>query len=74
MVDDTNPIRQFHPYQPMRDVPASERPRSGLRGVVDRARSIDTAALRDWGRAHPGTLLGGLAGAAIGIGLMRRMR
>jgi hypothetical protein len=66
MVDNTNPVSQFHPYQPVRDVPASERPSSGLKDTVNKA--------RDWGRQNPGTLLGGLAAAAIGIGLMRRMR
>lgn len=66
MVDNTNPIRQFHPYQAMRDVPASERQAGAAKTNVDK--------IRDWGRAHPGTLLGGLAGAAIGFGVMRRMR
>jgi len=78
MIDNTNPINQFHPYQPVTDVPASERPASGLRGMLNKARSFDVNGsvnrARDWGRQNPGALLGGIAGAAIALGLMRKMR
>jgi len=75
MVDNTNPISQFHPYQPMREVPVAERPVSGLRGMLDKARTNpNVSRARDWGRNNPGMLLGGLAGAAIALGLMRRSR
>jgi len=35
MVDNINPNSQFHPYQPMIETPVSERPASGLNGMMD---------------------------------------
>jgi len=76
LVDNVNPTNQFHPYQPMDDIPAALKSPGGLNSVLDKARSVDVGGsaklVRDWGKAHPGTLLGGLAGAAIGLGLWRR--
>jgi len=62
MVDNINPNSQFHPYQPMSDTPAAERPKS-----------LDALGkVREYARTKPGVVLGGLAALAIGIGLLRR--
>jgi hypothetical protein len=66
MIDKTNPTNQFHPYQPPEaDIapPASH---------IDMKQSIEKA--RNFARSNPGALLGGLAAAAIGLGLLRRNR
>src|SRR5512140_796573 len=34
MVDQTNPNDQFHPYQPATETPVSERPQSGISGML----------------------------------------
>ena len=60
MIDNVNPSSQFHPYQPMNDTPASELVRSGLDKV------------REFARAKPAVVLGGLAALVIGAALMRR--
>lgn len=63
MVDNVNPTNQFHPYQPMKETPVAERqPPSVLNKV------------RDYAKARPGMILGGLAAAAIGLGMLRRGR
>jgi len=62
MVDNVNPNSQFHPYQPVNDTPAAERLK-GL-GALDK--------VREYARAKPGVVLGGLAALAIGVGLLRR--
>ncbi len=62
MVDNTNPSNQFHPYLPMNDPPASERLQTN--DVL--------AKVREYARAKPGVVLGGLAALAIGAGLLRR--
>ena len=74
MVDNLNPTSQFHPYQPMDDMPQSERSESGLSGVMKKFGSADVTEslgkLRSYARANPGKVLGGLAAVAIGIGLL----
>ena len=76
MVDILNPTSQFHPYQPMDDVPQSERSESGLGGMVKKLRSADVneslGKLRSYARANPGKVLGGLAALVIGLGLLRK--
>lgn len=85
MVDNTNPTSQFHPYQP----PEVSSPRrselGGLSGMLSKL-GIDPSALsgtnvresvdkaRTAARNNPGLVLGGLAAAAIGLGLMRKKR
>jgi len=63
MVDNLNPTNQFHPYQPMKDVPIAEREPTGLQSI---------GKLRAYAQANPGKVLGGLAAVMIGLGLMRR--
>lgn len=76
MEDNLNPTSQFHPYQPMKEVPIAEREPSGLGGVMNKIGSIDMneslGKLRAYAQANPGKVLGGLAAVAIGLGLMRR--
>jgi hypothetical protein len=76
MVDNLNPTSQFHPYQPMRDVPIAEREPSGLSGMMNKMGSIDMneslGKLRTYAQANPGKVLAVLAAVAIGLGLMRR--
>ena len=76
MVDNLNPTSQFHPYQPMDDVPQSERSESGLRDMVKKLGSADVkeslGKLRSYAQANPGKVLGGLAAVAIGLGLLRK--
>lgn len=63
MVDNVNPTNQFHPYLPVKETPVAERPPR---------RSLDK--VRDYARSNPGVVLGGIAAAAIGLGLMRGRR
>jgi len=80
MVDNTNPTNQFHPYQPPTDTPVAERPQSGLGGMLSKAGlgNLDVNGslnkVRDYAKAKPGLVLGGLAAAAIGLGMMRGRR
>jgi len=62
MQDKTNPTSQFHPYQPVEATPVAERPSTGFKNV--RAKMQNIAA------SNPGALLGGIAAAAIGIGIL----
>ena len=62
MVDNVNPNSQFHPYQPMNDMPAVER----LKGMGSLGK------VREYARTKPGVVLGGLAALAIGVGLLRK--
>ncbi|HEU5162277.1 MAG TPA: hypothetical protein VFV54_03935 [Thermoanaerobaculia bacterium] len=72
-----SPTTQFHPYQAPDATPVSEREDGAIGSAMKRAgvnparvqSSIERA--RTWGRRHPGRLLGGLAIAVIGAGLMR---
>lgn len=50
MVDNVNPVSNFHPYQPVSDVPAAERPAVGWKGLLQKLRSIDA---RGWVRSKP---------------------
>jgi hypothetical protein len=63
MVDNVNPTSQFHPYQPMDDIPQSERSESAKEPL---------GKLRSYARENPGKVLGGLAAVAIGLGLLRK--
>ncbi len=77
MVDKFNPNSQFHPYQPVNDVPASERSMGGLGGILNKIGMGNLGGdslgkVRDYARAKPGIALGALAALAIGAGLMRR--
>jgi len=77
MVDNVNPTSQFHPYQPVTDVPVRDREESsGLGGIMNKMGSVDMNAslgkLRAYTQANPGKVLGGLVAVAIGLGLMRR--
>ena len=80
MVDNMNPTNQFHPYQPVDVVPASERAESRLGDILGKL-GIDSKSLklndalgkaRRYAKSNPGVVLGGLAALAIGVGLMRR--
>lgn len=62
-VDKVNPTNQFHPYEPADAIPHSE--------VPDKPGSM-FSKVRDYARGNPAVALGGLAAAAIGLGLMRR--
>jgi hypothetical protein len=66
MIDNVNPTNQFHPYQRPMDTPVAERQASGLSSSLNK--------MRDYAKARPGILLGGLAAAAIGLGMLRRGR
>lgn len=80
MVDNVNPTNQFHPYQPPTDTPVAERPASGLNGFLSKAGlgNVDVNGslnkVRDYAKSNPGMVLGGLAAAAIGLGMMRGRR
>jgi hypothetical protein len=69
MVDNLNPTSQFHPYQPMDDVPQSERIATKL-GSADVNESL--RKLRSYAQANPGKILAGLAAVVIGLGLLRK--
>jgi len=73
MIDNVNPNSQFHPYQPVNDLPASERRQGGLRGMLGSVlKNGQLSSIRDYAKAKPGIVLGGLAALAIGAGLMRK--
>jgi uncharacterized protein with NAD-binding domain and iron-sulfur cluster len=78
MVDNVNPTNQFHPYQPPTDTPVAERQASGLNGILSKAKNLDLngslGKVREYAKSNPGMVLGGLAAAAIGLGMMRRAR
>jgi len=86
MVDNVNPNSQFHPYQPMNETPAAERQQDGLgaliNGVLGKLGGTGSLSnvnmngslgkVREYARAKPGVVLGGLAALAIGAGLLRK--
>ena len=72
MVDNVNPNSQFHPYQPVNDMPASERQQGGLRGMLGSTLNSSLGSVREYAKAKPGVVLGGLAALAIGAGLLRK--
>ncbi len=80
MVDNLNPTNQFHPYQPPSDTPVAERQPSGLGGMLSKAGlgNVDLngslSKVRDYAKSNPGMVLGGIAAAAIGLGMMRGRR
>ena len=71
MVDNYNPTNQFHPYKAPEAVPQSEVRRSGL----DKIRNMNVRGsldkVRGYAQRNPGALLGGIAAAAIGLGLLQ---
>ena len=83
MVDKLNPTNQFHPYQPTDATPVAERPVGGLKDMlsnfnVDKLRNglngVNVDKVRNMAASKPGLVLGGLAAAAIGLGMMRGRR
>jgi hypothetical protein len=78
MVDNVNPTNQFHPYQPPTDTPVAERPATGLNGFLERSglKNVDMNGslnkVRDYAKTNPALVLGGLAAAAIGLGMLRK--
>ncbi|MCU1228461.1 MAG: hypothetical protein JWO97_1345 [Acidobacteria bacterium] len=79
MVDNMNPNSQFHPYQPETSTPAIEKTPAGLSSILQRfGQNVDVKGsvekARGYARANPGMVLGGLAAAVIGAGLMRGRR
>jgi len=83
MVDNLNPTNQFHPYQRPDFPEASTQSQGGLDGWLGKL-GIDRDALRnlgsnptvtkarDFARGNGAMVLGGLAAAVIGAGLLRR--
>lgn len=77
MVDNVNPTSQFHPYQPERSIPQTERlSRGGLGGMLGNLKNVDVRGqlgkARSAAQRNPGMVLGGLAALVIGAGLMRK--
>lgn len=77
MTDTASPTTQFHPYQPPTATPVAERPTSAIGRSLTRV-GVDPAKVRSatergraYARRHPGRVLGGLALAVIGAGLLR---
>ncbi len=79
MVDNLNPTSQFHPYVPVKDTPQSEVQRTGLGGILDKISSMSRGTdvrggvdkVRSYAQKNPGAVLGGLAAAVIGLGMLR---
>lgn len=80
MVDEMNPTSQFHPYQPATATPQTEKAPTGLNSILNRVGLGNAGStmgstmnsVRDYARANPAKVLGGLAAAVIGAGLMRK--
>lgn len=74
MVDNTNPTNQFHPYQPPDAIPQTGS-ESGLGGILKNVNVNDYVSKgRDYARKNPALVLGGIAAAVIGMGMMRGRR
>ena len=81
MNDTVSPTSQFHPYQRPEAIPVTDRTPSGVESTLSKV-GIDPLRLRGalergrgYARRHPGRILGGMAAAVIGAGLLRsRMR
>lgn len=83
MVDNTNPTSQFHPYQPPEMDSQKTTSPTGLSGMLGKL-GIDTSKLgslgssdtvnnaRTFAKNNGAMVLGGLAAAAIGAGLLRK--
>ena len=88
MVDNTNPTNQFHPYQAPDAIPVKDNvTMGGLQGMLGKL-GLDTSKLgyslknvssneslnkaRGFARSNGALVLGGLAVAAIGAGLLRK--
>lgn len=76
VVDKLNPTNQFHPYQPVDAVPHAEAPSGGFGDILARLSGSSMKSnlnkARDLARNNPALALGGLAVAAIGLGLLRK--
>lgn len=77
MTDTTSPTTQFHSYQPPTATPVAERPTNVIGRGMTRV-GVDPAKMRsaaERGRAyakrHPGRILGAMALAVIGAGILR---
>jgi hypothetical protein len=70
MVDDMNPINQFHPYRRETSVPMSERPQRALGVRLNRF----LRQVRAYLKSNPATVLSGIAAIAISFGLLRARR
>jgi hypothetical protein len=77
MKDNVSPTTQFHPYQPPDAQPVADRQRGAIGSAMERA-GVSPARIesaiergRTWARRHPGRLLGAMALAVIGAGLLR---
>jgi hypothetical protein len=71
MVDKFNPASQFHPYQPVDATPVAERETGGLRDMLN---NVNIDKVRSLAASKPGLVLGGIAAAAIGLGMLRGKR
>jgi hypothetical protein len=66
----------------MKEIPASERPQGGLASILNKLGGLggirgvnmsdSLGKAREYARAKPGVVLGGLAALVIGAGLLRR--
>jgi hypothetical protein len=76
MVDKTNPTNQFHPYQPAEATPVAERPAGGMKDMLNNLNlsNLNIEKVRSMAANKPGLVLGGLAAAAIGLGMLRGRR
>jgi len=75
MTDQQSPTNQFHPYSAPTATPHREMPETGLQGLLNKmglSNSPAVARARDYARANPGAVLGGLAALVISAGLMSR--
>ena len=80
MVDQELPTNQFHPYTPETSTPHTDRVSSGgLKGMMDKVglnssslKNVNINGARDYARANPGKVLGGLAALVIGAGLLQQ--
>jgi hypothetical protein len=77
MTDSASPTTQFHPYQAPEATPVAERPTNAIGRNLTRV-GVDPAKMRSaaergraYARRHPGRILGGMALAVIGAGLLR---
>jgi hypothetical protein len=72
MVDNFNPTNQFHPYKAPEAIPHSEVQRTGLDKMLHNVNLRGSVEkMRSYAQRNPSLVLGGIAAAAIGLGLMR---
>jgi hypothetical protein len=80
MIDNQIPTNQFHPYQPVEATPQRHATAGGMKGMLEKSglgsilndtnvrRTLDRA--RSYARSNSSMVLGGLAAAVIGAGLL----